>query len=162
MAKEILLTQGFVAIVDDEDLDRVSKHKWCAQRTRTSRGTVYAVTMIALGIKRRERVTLHRFVASPKESEMVDHINGNGLDNRRCNLRICSMADNCRNRGKTSRNSSGYKGVSLVQGASNRWFAQIRANHKNIYLGTFNTPEAAHDAYKAAAIKLHGDFAKFN
>jgi len=104
-------------------------------------------------------VRMHRIIAGANhKDEIVDHINGNTLDNRRSNLRICSNAENGRNRGKNSNNSSGFKGVFLKR---DKWAAQIKHNGKSIHLGTFKTPEEAHLAYQRAANKLHGRFKNY-
>jgi hypothetical protein len=91
--------------------------------------------------------------------QTVDHINGIKLDNRWKNLRDATRAENCRNANKAP-NSHGLKGVR--KGSANRYEAQICFNYKKIYLGCFDSAEKAHEAYKEAAIKLHGKFAKFS
>ena len=93
------------------------------------------------------------------EDLQIDHINGNKLDNRLQNLRLCSSAENCSNRAANSRNQSGYKGVYWWK-TRQAWRADIRSNGKQYYLGTFSTPELAHMAYCKAAAELHGDFAR--
>jgi hypothetical protein len=91
----------------------------------------------------------------------IDHIDGNGLNNKWSNIRVATQAQNAHNAQKPKSNSSGYKGVSrLKRGRNERWLAQIIAHGKQIYLGTFPTPEQAHDAYCKAAAELHGDFAR--
>lgn len=92
---------------------------------------------------------------------MVDHINGNGLDNRRCNLRVCSHGENMRNRTMNRNNRSGYKGVYFDPDKNGRpWRAQIRANGRKHSLGRFDTAEQAYEAYQKAAERLHGEFAR--
>jgi len=104
-------------------------------------------------------VRLHRLIAGAVEKDQkVDHINGNTLDNRRSNLRICSNSENLRNRGKNINNTSGYKGVSKRR---NKWAAQVKHNYKTIFLGLFDTPEEAHEAYKRAADKLHLEYKNY-
>lgn len=85
----------------------------------------------------------------------IDHINGNRADNRFENLRAATLSQNCMNRGKPVSNSSGYKGV---RNSRNRWRATIGSGGKRYYLGYFDTPEEAYEAYCEAAKKLHGDF----
>lgn len=87
----------------------------------------------------------------------LDHINGDKLDNRIENLRPCSVAQNQFNRGRTKNNKSGFKGVSRH---GKRWVATISANGHFRRLGSFDTREAAHAAYTAAALRLHGEFAR--
>lgn len=89
----------------------------------------------------------------------VDYINGNKIDNRFLNLRLASNAENAMNRGTSSRNSSGYKGVSYSK-RRKKWVATIRIDGKSIYLGGYQTAEEAHAAYCSAAEQLHGDFAR--
>jgi len=89
----------------------------------------------------------------------VDHINGDKLDNRICNLRLATRAQNMQNRGNRRSNSTGYKGVTFSK-SRQKFIAQIVANGRYYRLGQFATAEAAHEAYKSAALKLHGDFAR--
>jgi len=89
----------------------------------------------------------------------VDHINSDRSDNREHNLRAASRSQNMRNRGATKSNSTGLKGVCWDAGRK-KWLAQIRVDGRNKYLGRYDTPECAHLAYKSAAAKLHGDFAR--
>ena len=89
--------------------------------------------------------------------KMIDHINGDRTDNRICNLREASNAENVRNKIKTSRNSTGYKGVSYHV-KNKKYVASIGFNMKSIYIGSFNTAEEAHAAYCKKATELHGEF----
>lgn len=91
----------------------------------------------------------------PTSTEVADHINGVVYDNRRCNLRIVSRAQNCRNRKMHKNNTCGYKGVTKV---GNRFIAAIGFNYKRIHIGSFPTAELAHEAYLAASIKYHGEY----
>lgn len=90
--------------------------------------------------------------------EHIDHIDGDGLNNRIDNLREATHSENLRNRGATTKNTSGFKGVSWHK-ARRKWQAQIKTNGRKKHLGSFDTPEAAYAAYCAAAEDLHGDFA---
>jgi hypothetical protein len=89
----------------------------------------------------------------------VDHINGNTLDNRRSNLRVCTHAENMRNRRKNSNSSSGYKGV-FWDNHYKKWSSYIRVNNKRIYLGRFDDSKVAYEAYVAASKKYHGEFGR--
>lgn len=91
----------------------------------------------------------------------IDHINHNKTDNRICNLRKATIAENLRNRNRQLNNTTGFKGVSKIS-KTGKFRAQIKFNGKKKHLGCFLTADAAHDAYKSAASKLHGEFACFN
>lgn len=93
-------------------------------------------------------------------AEHIDHINGDKLDNRLCNLREATRPQNSRNRASQSNNTSGFKGA-FWHKRDSKWVAQIRINGKKKHLGYFPTPEAAHHAYCQAATKYHGEFANF-
>ena len=102
---------------------------------------------------------LHRVIAKPGVGLMVDHINGNGLDNRRANLRECNAHQNQHNRRNFRETTSAYKGVGLEPGRTDLWRARITHNGRRIYLGVFDTELAAAKAYDTAALSLHGEFA---
>jgi hypothetical protein len=155
--KEIQLTRGQVAIVDDIDYERLLAYSWYALYDNKMDG-YYAVhnTGRKNGWK---RISMHRFVTSAKKGQYVDHINHNTLDNRRCNLRICRPSQNQANARLRSDNSTGYKGVRAYEG---RYYAIIRVNGKGIHLGGYNTPQEAGMAYDKAAIKYFGEFALTN
>lgn len=112
------------------------------------------------------KVALHRVIMSRmlerelSTDEQVDHINGNGLDNRRGNLRLATGSQNQANRPTTKNNTSGYKGVSWHK-KSKKWSARIRVHGKRISLGHYHTPEEAHKVYCAAADKYFGEFANY-
>lgn len=93
------------------------------------------------------------------DTRQVDHVNCMKLDNRRINLRVCTIAENQRNRGKNKNNKSGFKGVTYFKFAK-LWKAQICINRETLFLGYFKNPEDAHRAYCEAAAKHHGEFAK--
>jgi hypothetical protein len=154
--KEIRLTRGLVAIVDDEDYESLSAYRWYAKRTGGRAPKDYACR--SMGGPRGPRVLMHRTIINAPAGMDVDHINGDALDNRRCNLRVATRSQNLQNRPKQKNNSSGYKGVSKYR--TGRWMASIRVNGTCKYLGYHSTPEAAHAAYCAAAKELHGEFAR--
>lgn len=155
--KKIPLTQGKFAIVDDEDYERLIKNgKWCIAGTYAIRGVK------TLGLRKTRTMTyMHRFILNAPKNMQVDHINGDRLDNRKCNLRICSPAQNSVNRGKNKNNKSGYKGVCWDSNAE-KWRAYINVNYKKVHLGLFTCPIEAARRYNEAAIKHHGDFAQLN
>jgi hypothetical protein len=156
--KEIKLTNGGVALVDDEDFDDLNKHKWFSHKERN---TAYAWRNEKKGFRQYGKVKMHRQILNPKKSEHVDHINGNGLDNRRDNIRVCTAQQNQMNRHNHSSHSSIYKGVSYHK-QNDRWRALIHLNGKPISLGCYSTPEAAAIAYNEKAIELFGEFARPN
>ena len=155
---EIPLTQGQVALIDDEDYDLVSQHKWCASWNKRTK-SYYAVTKIIKPDGKQTTLRMHRLIMNAKKGEQVDHINHNTIDNQKENLRLCTGSQNSHNQGKRSNNTSGYKGVCRHK-ASGKWQAQISLSGKKIYLGNFATKEEAYEAYCKAALELHGEFAK--
>jgi hypothetical protein len=150
MTKEIELTQGFKTIVDDSLYDELNKYKWCAHKMRNK--TVYATRLVRLH---------HLVIGFPPPGFVVDHINGNGLDNRRENLRFVSNQNNIRNQGMNKNNTSGYRGVSWHKGKQ-RWEAKIRVNNARLSLGRYKTAEEAAHAYDKAAKEYFKEFAKLN
>jgi hypothetical protein len=160
--KRIVLTQGYSATVDDADYKALAAYCWMA--LVNERGYVYAVTrMPETG---RKLIRMHRFICGlvPGDVREVDHRNGDTLDYRRSNLRVCTKTQNLRNRRKTMRStSSRYKGVVRVR---NVWRARLqfqwRGKRKSLYLGSFVSEEAAARAYDAAIGMRHGEFARPN
>ena len=158
MAKEIPLTQGKFAIVDDDDYERVMQFKWFAQRTE--RGTWYAGRHLGSRTNR-TRIMLHRFLMSARSGQNVDHVNLDGLDCRRSNMRFASRSQNAANRRRLSSNTSGYKGVTYCA-QSHKWRADITFENRQRNLGRFSTPEEAAAAYDDTARELFGAFARLN
>ena len=155
MTAEIPLSRGLVAIVDDEDYDAVTAvGKWSA--TPSSK-TFYARRTVRNGPPPHGTLFMHTFLMGTLG---VDHRNGNGLDNRRANLRIATHGQNMRNRGLVATNSTGYKGVQYRRPGV--WRARIQLDRKQLHLGQYPTPEEAAEAYNAAAIKYFGEFALLN
>jgi len=155
MTREIQLTQGLVALVDDEDYDTARVHKWYAHRDHR---TFYAVRKVRRTNGTQAALRLHTFLTG---WPMADHINGNGLDNQRSNLRPATNAENMRNRTRYTSNTSGFKGVTWHK-QTRKWQAQINIEKRSRYLGLYDTPETAALAYDAAARQHHGDFATVN
>lgn len=162
--KEIKLTKGKVALIDDGDYERVSQHNWQASRSLSKPSwrprKWYAVRRIWLPeLKTKETLFLHRFLLNPPDHLEVDHINGDSLDCRRSNMRLATPAQNRMNRGPQINSASGYKGVCQ---RGSRWEAQIRVNGKKLNLGCFSTPTEAARIYDQAARKHFGEFAYIN
>ncbi|MEN2465930.1 AP2 domain-containing protein [Ornithinibacillus sp. JPR2-1] len=150
--REIPLTQGKVTFVDAEDYEWLSKLKWYFRKSPKDKG--YA-RRVANG----KTIYLHRFIINAKPREIVDHINGNTLDNRKSNLRIVSIRENVIN--SSSRGVSKYKGVSLHK-KTGRYRARIVVNGRELSLGYFDREEDAAIAYNIAANEYFGEFARLN
>lgn len=153
--KKIPLTRGLFTIVDDKDFSLVNQYKWCANDGR--QGRWYAATS---SIKNKY-IKMHRLITGAKKGQHVDHKNGNTLDNRRSNLRICTHAQNARNlkHNRNIKKTSKYKGVCWSK-AHKKYTAQITFNYKKIHLGMFTCQRKASKAYHAAAKKYFGEFCR--
>ena len=155
--KEIQLTQGKVALVDDEDYEYLNQFKWHIYKQ--NRNNFYARTVIYQN-KKRIGIVMHRLLLKC-EGKIIDHISGDGLDNRRSNIRCCTKSENPINRRININNNSGYKGVSWFK-VVKKWRAQIQYKKIVYHLGTYDNRIDAAKAYNKAAIKFHGEFAKLN
>lgn len=155
----IPLTKGMHAIVDVCDAELIRQFKWKAQ-SREINKTVYASRTLGFLNGKRPTQMMHRYILGITDNGVhVDHIDGNGLNNRRNNLRVCSHAENMWNSAAHKDNSTGLKGIWLDK-RINKYCASIRVHGKKRYLGSFDTPLLANDAYRQAAIDLHGEFAR--
>lgn len=150
--KEIPLTQGRVTLVDDDDYEYLSQWKWYfstegyAVRHEEGKGTT---------------ILMHREIIKTPRDKQTDHINGNGLDNQKKNLRICTGAENQHNARLRKDNTSGFKGVYFYTDAR-KWRATISINQTRRVLGTFLNKIDAAIAYDVAAKEYFGEFAKTN
>lgn len=152
MPREIVLSNGTVALVDEADYATASAHRWHPRRCGER---VYVETKI-----KRFSIGLHRLLLRPSTGQVVDHIDGNALNNVRSNLRVCSRAENNRNTRKCRRpTQSAFKGVAR-QGRA--WRAYIHKGGRYCHLGTFQRPEDAAAAYDLAAAAAYGEFAGLN
>lgn len=156
--KQIPLTQGKFALVDDEDFEFLNQFKWQAANFR---GVFYASRKINKNGKW-GNVFMHRQILGLTDPKVqTDHINGDGLDNQRSNLRACTHSQNQRNKGKYKQNTSGFKGCSWYKRLK-KWRVQITVNGKDINVGYFNSKDAAAHAYNEKAKEFHGEFARLN
>lgn len=153
--RTIQLDKGQVALIDDEEFERVSKHTWYAKPDKQN---YYACTTIETNGKS-YTVRMHRFIMGLEKGDkrVVDHISHNTLDNRKENLRVCTNAENCRNRKPLPKTYP--EGVSKKTGRSKRYTARIGVNYKRITLGHFLTIEEASKAYQEAKLRYFGEFA---
>lgn len=153
VVRPIPLSRGMFAWVDQDDYEAVSAIKWYAQKTRRP-GVFYAANKNGSVV-----ILMHRLIVKPKDG-VVDHRNGNGINNCRYNLRKCTHSQNSMNM-KVRAASSRFKGVAWHK-ASGKWKAQISPNGKTIYLGLFTKEDAAALAYDSAAVEYFGDFCQTN
>lgn len=146
--KEIKLTQGQVALVDDEDYEWLNQWKWYCRKN-------HKVCYASRGLKENNRnISMHRLIMGDPDKLIVDHIDHNGLNNQKSNLRVCTHSESMMNR--RSWGNAGYLGVHICISA------QIKTRDKLVRLGTFKTIEDAAKAYDKAAKKYFGEFANLN
>lgn len=154
--KTIPLTQGYFTKVDDEDYEHLASVRWCAG---IMKGQVRAIRNTPSNNGERKTLFMSRIILNAPKGKYVDHINGDSLDNRKRNLRFCTLSQNSMNRKIRIDNKSGYKGVYLKD---KKWASSIRVNGKLIFLGSFITKKDAAIAYNLAAKKYQGKFSKLN
>lgn len=154
---KIPLTQGKFVKVDPEDYIWLSQFRW---HCKANSSAIYAVrTVTSAG--RQKRIYMHRLIMDTPPHLVCDHINHNGLDNRKANLRNCTMKQNNANARSAREVSSRYKGVSYSK-RKKKWAVYIKKDGTQFNLGCFNDEIEAAKAYDAAAEKLHGEFAHLN
>jgi len=147
--KEIPLTQGKFALVDDDDYEYLSQWKWWYSNGYVVRSHIDPVT------KKSTKIYMHRKIMKPPKGMVVHHINNNGLDNQECNLRVCTYSQNNQNKKSHKKGSSKYKGVSWNK-HNKKWQAYITYEGKRFNLGYYAIEEEAARAYDKAAIELFG------
>jgi hypothetical protein len=161
----IKLTQGQCAIIDAEDYDRVAALAWHAHKEPGySKTTFVALHSLPRRQGRTRSISMHRFILDAPPNNLIDHRNGNPLDNRKENLRLATKRTNGQNRGPAKSNKTGFKGVSIRRNEKRlkMYRANIRVNDKQVFLGNFMRPEEAALAYDRAAIEHFGEFAVLN
>ena len=149
---ELPLTQGKVTLIDEDELPLLDGYTWRAQFIRN---IWYAVTRV-----NGRTVYLHRLLEGNPCGMEVDHINGDGLDNRKTNRRICTHQENMRNVRRTTPPRSGFRGVYAT--SSGKFAARIKLNRKELYLGQYTTAEEADRVRDHHAKRIHGEFAYLN
>lgn len=144
--KEIKTKHGYIILVDDEDFEELSKYKWSIDKD---------------GYAYRFGGKMHRLIIRPPANMEIDHINGNRIDNRKSNLRVCTHAQNQCNKSTIGINTSGFKGVAWREDC-HKWRAKIKFCGTPINIGHFDNPIDAAIAYDKKALELFGEFAKLN
>mgnify|MGYP003504821894 FL=1 len=158
----VTLTRGHTAVIDAADVHLVCGRNWFSSIRLRADKTVR--TVYAMGnTPRREggpmRLMLHRVIAGTPDGVEVDHRDGDGLNNRRENLRMATRAQNTRNRSLQSNNTSGVKGVRF-DATRNKWRAYIRVCGVLKYIGSYEALDEASEAYAEASARLHGEFGR--
>jgi hypothetical protein len=154
--KEIPLTQGKVALVDDEDFEDLNAFKWHAHWNGR-----HFYAMRRAPRPNNKLIRMHRQIMNTPDGFDTDHCDGNGLNNRKINLRICTRNQNNCNTRKHKNNTTGFKGIILNKRVGN-FQAKIGVNGKQVSLGYFQDPYKAALVYDAAAIRIYGEFARPN
>ena len=160
---KIPLTKGYEAIVDAEDADKVLPYRWNAHISRRKDGVcVYAQRQLTLPDGKRKSVYMHRVVSDAPSGVEVDHINRDGTDNRKSNLRLATHRENSRNKRRPVKSkTSAFHGVSWMKRDS-KWIAQISWEGGYVWIGRFDVEADAAIAYDRKAKELHGEFATLN
>lgn len=160
--KEVPLTQGQVALVDEEDYERVSRHSWHLHPANRTNTKSYARARI-----NGKMILLHRYILGVAPDRVTDHRNRNGLDCRRENLRVCTRSQNACNVEARRTNKTGFKGVYALK--DGRFTSMLRIKdlssprgRRDYYGGTFNDPASAARAYDALAVQYHREYALLN
>lgn len=150
---EIKLTQGQIALLDDADYELVSMYKWSA--VKSNKYEYYATAFI-----NGKSIRMHRYLLQATITDIVDHKNGNTLDNRRENIRLCTHQENQRNRHRTVGKSK-YRGVTWT-GNIKKWRARLTVDGRKIHLGYYTLEEEAAEAYDKKALAVFKEFASLN
>lgn len=159
VSRLIKLTQGYHVLVDAEDYDALTKFNW--QACNWKNGIYVAKAGVQTKGIREKNMAMHRYLLNPPDGKFVDHINGNGLDNRKANLRICTNMQNQHNARLSKTNTSGFKGARWHK-IEKKYIVGIRVDGKLLHVGYFRNKREAAEAYDKAAIKYFGEFALTN
>jgi len=160
--EKIKLSQGKFALVDDEDYEWLSQWEWCYHPRTKNKELGYAVrSQKRINGERGSLIRMHRVILNTPEDREADHINGDGLDNQRNNLRICTNGQNQQNQHALQGGASKFKGVCWSK-SNKKWVSYITKDQKRTHLGYFNIEEDAAKSYNKAAIELFGEFARLN
>lgn len=154
----IPLTQGKFAIVDAEDFEWLNQWRWYVKKGWS---TFYVARNKWVAKGKKCTIRIHREILNPNQMQEVDHINGNGLDNRRCNLRAVDKSQNQMNHGKYRKSSSKHKGVSFHKPTS-KWQVSISIRKTRKYIGLFESEIKAAQSYNEAVKRYFGEFARLN
>lgn len=149
--------QGVKILVDDDMYETLSPFTWIIHNRGRVTKRLYAIRFD----ENQKYTQMHHDVVGKKKGKVVDHINGNSLDNRRENLRHCTQQENCLNKAISSKNTSGVKGV-YWEKSRKKWVARIFLQGKQTFIGRFDRLENAKKAYNKEAKKLHKEFSKLN
>ena len=158
----VTLSLGYESVIDAEDAYKVEGFNWTARVKMSRLGAgptkIYAYRQKAKadggGVE-----LMHRMLAGTPDGLFTDHINGDGLDNRKCNLRFATVTQNNRNCKRPIQNTSGIKGVDWRE-SKGKWRAQIKVNNRSLHLGYFDSAEDAAEAYAAGSRTFHGEFGR--
>ena len=153
---KIKLNNGDIALVDKEDYEKLNKWKW-----KVNNHGYVCRSAHPPGSRKTINIYMHRFIINPPDGLVVDHVNRNPLDNRRCNLRLATRSQNQGNRKMQKNNKSGYHGVNYSK-MMGKWRAEIKTYDKRRHLGFYGNIEDAAKAYDDAAIEYFGEFARLN
>lgn len=155
---ELTTDNGYIFTIDDEDYDKIRGYHWMGWR-QIKNGKFYTTYIVALTSRKdgkRMTIRLHRILTNAPHGVEVDHADGDGLNNCKLNLRICTHKQNQANKGRQGNNTSGSKGVTRNSSKRKSWRAEMAGRH----LGSFVHKEEAAEAYACAAEKEYGEFAK--
>jgi hypothetical protein len=159
--RSIPLTRGLTALVDDQDFLRLAAFTWHAHKARGRRTAARGQFYAARALDHRHRVFMHHDIMGERPGYQIDHRNGNGLDNRRSNLRWATGSQNQQNKAKVG-GTSPFKGVYRLRSGPRPWRATITIQGRRLHLGVFKREEDAALAYDAAARQHFGEFAYLN